>query len=91
MGKSLETVSDLRKIDVSVGDGSVTVAVHSAKTYSGPGTRPNIVLIHGNSLSSKMFADQLGDASLGFSYDMYSIDLPGHGDSASATPQTESC
>jgi pimeloyl-ACP methyl ester carboxylesterase len=90
MGLKLDAVSEKRKIDVPVGDGTVALAIHASKTNTGQ--RPNIVFIHGNSLSSKMFADQLGDSKgLAFFYDVYAIDLPGHGDSTDATPETESC
>ncbi len=48
------------------------------------GTGRAIVLIHGNSLSSRSFARQL-DGPLGQKRRLIAIDLPGHGESADAT------
>lgn len=85
----ISEVSTPQKVSVPVVDGkSVELVVHASKHNTGK--RPAIVLVHGNSLSSKMFIDQLGDASLTSFYDVYATDLPGHGDSANATPETES-
>jgi pimeloyl-ACP methyl ester carboxylesterase len=51
----------------------------SVRTTEGAG--PTIVLIHGNSSSSRAFACQL-DGPLGRRFRVIAIDLPGHGDSA---------
>lgn len=47
------------------------------------GTGPTIVLVHGNSASSRAFARQF-DGPLGSKHRLIAIDLPGHGDSADA-------
>jgi pimeloyl-ACP methyl ester carboxylesterase len=47
------------------------------------GTGPAIVLVHGNSASSKAFARQL-EGPLGQKYRVIAFDLPGHGDSDDA-------
>ncbi len=47
------------------------------------GAGPALVLIHGNSLSSKSFVKQLNDSSLK-KYKITAIDLPGHGNSQRA-------
>jgi len=58
-----------QKIDTPNG----AVAVHES-----PGQGPAIVLIHGNSASSRAFAKQL-DGPLGARFRLVAIDLPGHG------------
>lgn len=56
----------------------VQVAVHTS-----PGDGPPIVLVHGNSASAQAFRHQL-DGKLGREFQLFAIDLPGHGDSADA-------
>jgi len=51
--------------------------------YESPGTGRPIVLIHGNSSSSRIWTNQL-DGPLGRKYRLIAIDLPGHGDSGRA-------
>jgi len=51
--------------------------------YESAGTGRPIVLIHGNSSSSRVWSKQL-DGSLGRKYRLIAIDLPGHGDSGRA-------
>lgn len=54
------------------------VAIHQSR-----GLGPTVVLIHGNSSSSRAFARQI-DGPLGEKYHLVGIDLPGHGKSADA-------
>ena len=58
--------------------GSGKIACHESA-----GTGPAIVLVHGNSASSKAFARQL-DGSLGQKHRVIAFDLPGHGESDNA-------
>jgi len=51
------------------------------------GTGRAIVLVHGNSMSSRSFVRQL-DGPLGQKRRLIAIDLPGHGESANATSDT---
>jgi len=60
--------------------GEQTVAVRRAGSNG-----PFIVLIHGNSCSSRCFERQL-DSDLTKRFQLVAIDLPGHGDSAKAPP-----
>lgn len=59
--------------------GALSVAVHETR-----GSGPTIVLIHGNSTSSRAFERQL-EGPLGRTHRLVAIDLPGHGDSSFAT------
>jgi pimeloyl-ACP methyl ester carboxylesterase len=63
-----------RKIDTPNG----AIAVHES-----PGQGPAIVLLHGNSSSSRGFTKQL-DGPLGARFRLVALDLPGHGDSDDA-------
>ena len=57
--------------------------------YESAGTGRPIVLIHGNSASSRVWQKQL-EGPLGRKYRLIAIDLPGHGDSAPAPhPEVE--
>ena len=63
---------------------------HTIETSSGniacresSGSGPAIVLVHGNSASSRAFARQF-DGPLGAKHRLIAIDLPGHGESADA-------
>ncbi|HVV42374.1 MAG TPA: alpha/beta fold hydrolase, partial [Nitrobacter sp.] len=47
------------------------------------GSGPAIVLVHGNSASTRAFTRQL-DSALGETYRIVAFDLPGHGDSDNA-------
>jgi pimeloyl-ACP methyl ester carboxylesterase len=47
------------------------------------GSRTPLLLIHGNSMSSRIF-DELLDGPLGRSYQLVAVDLPGHGESENA-------
>ena len=58
--------------------GSGKIACHEST-----GTGPAVVLVHGNSSSSRAFARQL-DGPLGRKYRMIAFDLPGHGNSDNA-------
>ncbi len=51
--------------------------------YESTGTGPSVMLIHGNSSSGLSYQHQL-NSSLGETYRLVAIDLPGHGDSESA-------
>lgn len=93
MTSPLTSVATTKRISVpvpvsDVSNSTVTIAVHASK--SNTGTRPSIVFIHGNSLSSKMFASQMTDSRLSDKFDLSAIDLPGHGDSQNATEETVS-
>lgn len=59
------------------------VGQQSIAGYESAGTGRPIVLIHGNSSSSRVWSEQL-DGPLGKKYRLIAIDLPGHGDSAPA-------
>jgi pimeloyl-ACP methyl ester carboxylesterase len=59
--------------------GDLSIAVHDSE-----GSGPAIVLLHGNSTSSRAFERQLGGP-LGRSHRLVAVDLPGHGASSSAT------
>ena len=48
-----------------------------------PGSRTPLLLLHGNSMSARVF-DALLDGPLGRSYQLVAIDLPGHGNSDNA-------
>lgn len=48
-----------------------------------PGSRTPLLLLHGNSMSSRIF-DTLLEGPLGRSYQLVAIDLPGHGESDNA-------
>lgn len=87
MADILARASTTSHVLAPAANGTVKLAVHAAKTNDG--TRPAIVFVHGNSLSSKMFAFQFSDVSLSGSYNLYAIDLPGHGDSDNATAETQ--
>lgn len=50
--------------------------------YDNEKDAPTIVLLHGNSLSSKIFEKQLADEKLSEKYRIIAVDLPGHGNSA---------
>ena len=63
-----------RKVDASNG----AIAVHELQ-----GQGPAVVLIHGNSCSSRAFSRQL-DGALGRRFRLVAIDLPGHGASEDA-------
>ena len=63
-----------RKVDASNG----AIAVHESQ-----GQGPAVVLIHGNSCSSRAFSRQL-DGALGRRFRLVAIDLPGHGASEDA-------
>jgi pimeloyl-ACP methyl ester carboxylesterase len=58
--------------------GALSVAVHETR-----GSGPAIVLVHGNSTSSRAFERQL-EGPLGRTHRLVAIDLPGHGDSSFA-------
>ena len=64
---------ELKQIETSAG--------HIACRISGSG--PAIVLVHGNSASSRAFARQF-DSRLGTAHRLIAFDLPGHGQSADA-------
>jgi pimeloyl-ACP methyl ester carboxylesterase len=53
----------------------------SARESTGKG--PAIVLLHGNSASSRAFSKQL-DGPLGARFHLVALDLPGHGESEDA-------
>ena len=59
------------------------VGQQTIAAYESEGTGRPIVLIHGNSSSSRVWSKQL-EGSLGKKYRLIAIDLPGHGDSAPA-------
>lgn len=59
------------------------VGAQSIAAYESAGTGRPIVLIHGNSASSRVWQKQL-EGPLGAKYRLIAIDLPGHGDSAPA-------
>ncbi len=59
------------------------VGQQSIAAYESAGTGRPIVLVHGNSSSSKVWRKQL-EGPLGAKYRLIAIDLPGHGDSAPA-------
>jgi len=59
------------------------VGQQSIAGYDSAGAGRPIVLIHGNSASSRVWSKQL-DGPLGKKYRLIAIDLPGHGDSARA-------
>ena len=59
------------------------VGQQTIAAYESEGTGRPIVLIHGNSSSSRVWSKQL-EGSLGRKYRLIAIDLPGHGDSAPA-------
>lgn len=58
----------------------VSIGVNKIAITESEGKGEVILLIHGNSLSSKSFNKQL-DSSLGNVYHLIAIELPGHGDS----------
>jgi pimeloyl-ACP methyl ester carboxylesterase len=49
-----------------------------------PGTGVDVLLVHGNSASSRVFQPQL-ESALGEKYHLVAIDLPGHGESSNAS------
>jgi pimeloyl-ACP methyl ester carboxylesterase len=63
--------------------GSIQTSAGKIAWRQSAGTGPAIVLVHGNSSSSKAFARQL-DGTLGQTYRVIAFDLPGHGDSDNA-------
>ncbi|KAI9024231.1 Alpha/beta hydrolase [Hyaloraphidium curvatum] len=71
-----------RFVEVPLDDATVVrIAVFEAP--SNAAGRPNVVLIHGNSLSAKLFSKQLDKdlSALAQKFNVYAPDLPGHGDS----------
>jgi pimeloyl-ACP methyl ester carboxylesterase len=64
--------------------GIITTTAGKIAWRQSAGTGPAIVLVHGNSASSKAFARQL-DGPLGRKYRIIAYDLPGHGESDNAT------
>jgi pimeloyl-ACP methyl ester carboxylesterase len=64
--------------------GHITTDAGKIAWRQSAGTGPAIVLVHGNSASSKAFARQL-DGPLGRKYRIIACDLPGHGESDNAT------
>jgi pimeloyl-ACP methyl ester carboxylesterase len=64
--------------------GHITTDAGKIAWRQSAGTGPAIVLVHGNSASSKAFARQL-DGPLGRKYRIIAYDLPGHGESDNAT------
>lgn len=86
----LAGVAETRFLDVSLPGlpAPLRIALHSA-TANTPG-RQNVVFVHGNSSSGKIWAGQLAALpSLGFN--AHAVDLPGHGESADAPkPHSES-
>jgi pimeloyl-ACP methyl ester carboxylesterase len=75
MSENSFTVAGLRRLRIEVGQQSIA-------GYESSGSGRPIVLIHGNSSSSKIWNKQL--ESLGSKYRLIAIDLPGHGASAPA-------
>ncbi len=67
----------MQKHMVSVGGNEI--AVHESE-----GKGQNILLIHGNSLSSKSYIKQL-EGSIGKNFHLLTVNLPGHGESTPAT------
>ena len=65
----------MKKQIVNVGDRKIAV-------YESEGEGLDVLLIHGNSLSSKSFTKQL-EGSVGAKYHVIALDLPGHGESPS--------
>ena len=63
--------------------GHITTSAGKVAYRQSAGTGPTIVLVHGNSASSKAFARQL-DGTLGRTYRVIAYDLPGHGKSDDA-------
>jgi len=63
--------------------GHITTSAGKIAYRQSAGTGPTIVLVHGNSASSKAFARQL-DGTLGRTYRVIAYDLPGHGKSDDA-------
>ncbi|MBN9004377.1 MAG: alpha/beta hydrolase [Rhizobiales bacterium] len=63
--------------------GSIATDAGNIAWRQSAGTGPAIVLVHGNSASSKAFARQL-DGTLGRKYRVIAFDLPGHGNSDNA-------
>ena len=59
----------------------------AAAVHGSPGRGSAVVLIHGNSASSRAFSRQL-DGPLGKSLRLAAIDLPGHGASGDANDPT---
>lgn len=64
---------------------TTTLKSHSGKIvcHDSEGAGPALVLVHGNSASSKAFAKQL-DGTLGAKHRVIAFDLPGHGESGDA-------
>lgn len=60
-----------RRVDVN----GVPIAVHEGERNGSP-----VLLLHGNSMSSRAFARQF-EGPLGRSHTLYALDFPGHGDS----------
>jgi len=66
----------MKKLMVDIGD--TRIAFHESE-----GEGQVVLLIHGNSLSSKSFSKQI-DGPLGKNFHFIAVDLPGHGDSLPA-------
>ncbi|MFX1376383.1 MAG: alpha/beta fold hydrolase [Promethearchaeota archaeon] len=71
----------MKKLIINVKDNKIFV-------HESEGREQSVLLIHGNSLSSKSFNKQL-EGSLGKRFRLIAIDLPGHGDSAPAIDPRE--
>lgn len=63
--------------------GNVATSAGKIAWRQSAGSGPAIVLVHGNSASTRAFARQL-DSTLGETYRIVAFDLPGHGDSDNA-------
>lgn len=63
-----------------------TVTINTTKVtfYSTNPTKKPVILVHGNSLSSKIFIKQLEDNRLSENYNLIALDLPGYGDSGNS-------
>jgi pimeloyl-ACP methyl ester carboxylesterase len=72
-----------RRFDRMAATGSITTDAGRIAYRQSAGTGSAIVLVHGNSASSKAFARQL-DGNLGRTHRVIAFDLPGHGESDDA-------
>ncbi|MHA1913673.1 MAG: alpha/beta fold hydrolase [Promethearchaeota archaeon] len=64
----------MKKQTIQVGNNKIAIC-------ESEGEGQDVLLIHGNSLSSKSFTKQL-EGSVGLKYHIFALDLPGHGDSS---------
>lgn len=67
----------------------LTINATEVAYYDNEKDAPAIVLLHGNSLSSKIFEKQLTDENLNSKYRVIAFDLPGHGNSSHSENPSE--